>query len=96
MKKNGAILSRAIFLKMYLFLFYVFEYLASCLSVHHVHAWCLQRSEEGVGSPRASVKKDCGQLCGCWELNSGPLEEHPVLLTTETSLLAKLLCFHKN
>ena len=24
--------------------------------------------------------------CGCWELNLGPLEEQPVLLTTEPSL----------
>jgi hypothetical protein len=24
--------------------------------------------------------------CGCWVLNSGPLEELPVLLTTEPSL----------
>ena len=24
--------------------------------------------------------------CGCWELNSGPLEEQPVLLTSEPSL----------
>jgi hypothetical protein len=23
--------------------------------------------------------------CGCWELNSGPFEEQPVLLTTEPS-----------
>ena len=24
--------------------------------------------------------------CGCWELNSGPLKEQPVLLTSEPSL----------
>ena len=29
---------------------------------------------------------DCEPLCGCWELNSGPLEEQSVLLTTEPSL----------
>jgi hypothetical protein len=28
----------------------------------------------------------CEPPCGCWELNSGPLEEQPVLLTTEPSL----------
>ena len=27
----------------------------------------------------------CEPPCGCWELNSGPLEEQPVLLTTEPS-----------
>ncbi|GAB1299023.1 Bifunctional epoxide hydrolase 2 [Apodemus speciosus] len=28
----------------------------------------------------------CEPPCGCWELDSGPLEEQPVLLTTEPSL----------
>jgi hypothetical protein len=28
----------------------------------------------------------CELPCGCWELNSGPLEEQPMLLTTEPSL----------
>jgi hypothetical protein len=27
----------------------------------------------------------CEPPCGCWELNSGPLEEQPVLLTSEPS-----------
>ena len=28
----------------------------------------------------------CEPSCGCWELNSGPLEEQSVLLTAESSL----------
>jgi hypothetical protein len=28
----------------------------------------------------------CEPQCGCWELNSGPLEEQSVLLTIEPSL----------
>jgi hypothetical protein len=28
----------------------------------------------------------CEPPCGCWELNSGPLEEQSVLLTAEPSL----------
>uniref|UniRef100_A0A8I5ZQ82 Uncharacterized protein n=1 Tax=Rattus norvegicus TaxID=10116 RepID=A0A8I5ZQ82_RAT len=28
----------------------------------------------------------CEPPCGCWELNSGPLEEQTVLLTSEPSL----------
>ena len=28
----------------------------------------------------------CESSCGCWELNSGPLEEQSVLLGTEPSL----------
>ena len=30
----------------------------------------------------------CEPPCGCWELNSGPLEEQPMLLTAEPSLQA--------
>ena len=32
------------------------------------------------------IADGCEPLRGCWELNSGPLEEQPVLLTTEPSL----------
>ena len=38
--------------------------------------------EEGI----RSITDDCEPPCGCWELNSGPLEEQPVFLTTEPSL----------
>jgi hypothetical protein len=33
-----------------------------------------------------SIVDGCELLCSCWELNPGPLEEHPVLLTAELSL----------
>jgi len=32
------------------------------------------------------ITDGCEPPCGCWELNSGPLEEQSVLLTTEPSL----------
>ena len=32
------------------------------------------------------VTDSCEPPCGCWDLNSGPLEEQSVLLTTEPSL----------
>ena len=35
----------------------------------------------------------CEPPCGCWELNSEPLEEPPVLLTAEPSLQPCLLVF---
>jgi hypothetical protein len=40
------------------------------------------------GTTRASdpVADGCEPLCGCWELNSGPLEEQSVILTVEPSL----------
>ena len=37
---------------------------------------------EGVESSGTRVIDSCGLPCGCWELNLGPLEEQPVLLTT--------------
>ena len=41
---------------------------------------------EGVRCPRTGVKDSCGPPCGCWELNSNPLEEQQVPLTTEPAL----------
>ena len=32
------------------------------------------------------ITDGCELPCGCWELDSEPLEEQPVLLTTEPSL----------
>ena len=40
---------------------------------------------EGVGSLGAGVTDSCELLNRCWELNLCPLEEQPVLLTTELS-----------
>ena len=34
--------------------------------------------------------------CGCQELNSGPLEEQAMLLTTEPSLLFNEICFSQS
>jgi len=41
---------------------------------------------EGVRFPRNEIADSFEPTCGFWELNSGPLEEQPVLLTTEPSL----------
>ena len=37
----------------------------------------------------------CEPPCGCWELNSGPLEEQSVLLISESSLQPQNLTFLK-
>ena len=36
------------------------------------------------------ITDGCEPPCGCWELNSGPLEEQAMLLTTEPSLQPQL------
>lgn len=41
-------------------------------------SWCQRKPEEGARSPEARVTDYCELLCGCWELNWGPLEEQPV------------------
>jgi hypothetical protein len=41
---------------------------------------------EGVTFPGTGVADINEPPCGCWEMNSGLLEEQPVLLTTEPSL----------
>ena len=48
-----------------------------------VHCHCLQTHQKRASDP---ITDGCEPPCGCWELNSGPLEEQSVLLTTELSL----------
>jgi hypothetical protein len=55
---------------------YYFRLLLFCMHV------CLH---EGVRSPGAGATVSCELPCGCWELNLGPLQEEPVLLTAEPS-----------
>jgi hypothetical protein len=39
------------------------------------------------------ITDGCEPPCGCWDLNSGPVEEQSVLLTAEPSLQPQLRCF---
>jgi hypothetical protein len=54
----------------------------SCALVFCLHV-CLC---EGVRSPGTGVTDIYELPCECWELNLGPLEKQPALLTTEPSL----------
>uniref|UniRef100_A0A8C2QPE3 Neural precursor cell expressed, developmentally down-regulated 4 n=1 Tax=Cricetulus griseus TaxID=10029 RepID=A0A8C2QPE3_CRIGR len=47
---------------------------------------CLDKQEDGVGSPGSDGTDGCEPPCGCWELNPGSLEEDHLLLTTEPCL----------
>jgi hypothetical protein len=59
--------------------------LPACMSVHHMCAWCLRKPEDS--DPLEKVFTVSGEPSWrCWELNPGPLEEQPVLLTAEPSL----------
>jgi hypothetical protein len=45
---------------------------------------------EGIIGSYYSISGGCEPPCGCWELNSGSLEEQSVFLTTEPSLQPNL------
>lgn len=55
------------------------DMLSAWLSMNHMYAWCLLRSDEDT----AALALSCH---GCWKRNPGPLEVQPTLLTTEVSL----------
>jgi hypothetical protein len=74
------LISSFFFLKKDLFV-YLFIY-TFCALVFCLHV-CLCK---GVRSSGTGVTDRCELPCGCWELNLGPLEEQPVLLTAEPSL----------
>jgi hypothetical protein len=46
----------------------------------------LQTHQKRASDP---ISDGCEPPCGCWELNSGPLEEQPVLFTAKPSLQPK-------
>jgi hypothetical protein len=58
-----------------------------------------EREREGereyVAFPGTEVTDNCELSHGCWELNPGPLEEQPVLLTAEPSLQPLEFLFQK-
>jgi hypothetical protein len=37
------------------FLFFVYGYFPTCMSVYHLHAWHSQRPQEGSGAPAVGV-----------------------------------------
>jgi hypothetical protein len=49
----------------------------SCIGIHHCSLQTQQRRASDL------ITDDREPPCGCWELNSGPLEEQSVFLTTE-------------
>lgn len=77
------------FLSFVLFCFFIFGVWEFCLN-----AWFLQRSEEGISTPRTRLTDICEPLCVVWELNPGPPNEQLVLLASETSLNTTLHIFN--
>lgn len=48
------------------------------MNVHHVHAWCSQRWEEGIRPPGTGVTDGWEPTCECWELILPHFQEQQV------------------
>ena len=64
-------------------LMFILFYMYGCFACMYVCTVWVQRSEEEVGSSGTGVTDGCELPCGCWEPNSGPLEEQAVPLSAE-------------
>lgn len=69
---------------------YIYLYVrVICLYMQYVLVRCLQNLEEGgYQDPlELEVGMDVSTLlCWCWELNPGPVQEQPALITTQPAL----------
>lgn len=66
-----------------------------CVFVPHI-CRCSEKPEEGIRSSGAGIA-DGGRLqCGCWDLNSGPLQKQQVLLNCQaiSPVPAQAFVFH--
>lgn len=74
--------------------FFRFIYLILCIwdfclhvcmytTMYILDAW---EGQKRVSSSRTAVTDGCQPLCGCWDLNSDPLEEQPMFLPAEPFL----------
>jgi hypothetical protein len=57
------------------------------VSVQYMYPGVLRVQKRALNSLELALTGGCEATCGCWELNSGPLQEHQVPLTAEPSLL---------
>lgn len=59
-----------------------------CMYVYVLCAYSVFKEAKGRHQiPGIIIMDSCDWLCGCWEWDLGPLEEHPILLTSEPPLL---------
>jgi hypothetical protein len=68
----------------FLFFIHVYELFCSNVGLCFMCIPDIPGLEEDIKAPGIGVTDGCELPCGCWELKS-PLQEQPVLLTTEPS-----------
>jgi hypothetical protein len=59
------------------------EKVISIFLIYFIYMSTLQTHQKMTSDP---ITDACEPPCGCWKLNSGPLEEQSVLLTAEPSI----------
>ena len=67
-----------------------------CIYFFKLWVWefCLDKTEDGGGSPGSDVTDTCEPPCGCWELNPNSLEEEHVLFTADPYLELHNVCLN--
>jgi hypothetical protein len=56
------------------------------MPMHHIYTRWPRKQEDRIGPFITRIREHGKQQGGCLELDSGPVEEEPVPLTTETPL----------
>jgi len=79
---SGYSLKQLLLLKVYLF--YLYEYINIFIYIF------FQTHQKRASDP---ITDGCEPPCGCWESNSGPLEEQSVLLTAKPALQPQAILF---
>ena len=69
----------------------MYDYLA-CMNIHIPHVFSAHIGQKMLSETQELELETIVSLpCGSWELNPGPVEEQPVLLTTGPSLQPQVL-----
>lgn len=61
-----------------------------CVCCTHVHMGVHEARREHLDPLKLELTDVCELLSGCWELNSDPQQEQPVILTVDPSFLSKV------
>lgn len=74
-------------LKYFLRFIFIFYFMCMCVPLSVYHTYDTHRDQKMTVDPlKLELLEIMSLLCRCWDLNSDPVKEQYVLLTTESSL----------
>lgn len=79
----------------YLFLFSVYVWVPTCVSMGHMCAWCPPGAEDGIGSLETRVTDVREPPCGCWE-QPGPMQEQWTISLAPASFKYHTVCIKQS